>query len=112
MGSSHGGLIRLLGCFRASPTASEKLDMDFGGPARLCRSVTEEDNDRLALAKALSTQAGMLFEDASSEVILVGDLSADALRQTLLGALDMHMRAGIFLEAAVSLLPPHEQAQR
>lgn len=69
------------------------------------------DPDRLALAKALSTQAGMLFEDASAEAILVGGLQPDKLREMLLRVLDMNMRAGVFLEAAVSLLASWKQDQ-
>lgn len=62
------------------------------------------DPDRLALAKALSTQAGMLFEDASAEAILVGNLTAGELGATLDGVRDMHVRAGVFLKAAAALL--------
>lgn len=62
------------------------------------------DLDWLALARALSTQAGMLFEDASATVILVGNLKTDDLRETLTQALDINMRAGNFLEAASALI--------
>lgn len=71
----------------------------------------DNEADRLALAKALSSQAGMLFEDASAEAIMVGDLGPDQLRQMLYRALDMNMRAGVFLEAAANLLVPREKLQ-
>jgi hypothetical protein len=66
--------------------------------------VSDDETDRLALAKALSTQAGMLFEDASSEALLVGSQSPGELRKMLSRALDMNMRAGVYLEAALLLI--------
>ncbi|MGE3150509.1 MAG: hypothetical protein AB7K04_15745 [Pseudorhodoplanes sp.] len=71
--------------------------------------MSDDDTDRLAVAKALSTQAGMLFEDASAGAIMVGDLQVNGLRQRLSQILDMNMRAGVFLEAAVNLLVPQER---
>lgn len=70
----------------------------------LGRHVTDDDRDRLKLARALSTQAGMLFEDASTEALLIGALGPDELLVRLNKLLAVNGRAEATLNAARVLL--------
>ena len=62
------------------------------------------DDDQLDLARALATRAGMLFEDASITVILIGKIDAEELRGRIGEARTMIERADTFLRAAGALL--------
>lgn len=77
--------------------------MDRGCQVSLGRHVTEDERDRLKLAQALSTQAGMLFEDASSEALLIGALGPGELRVRVNDLLSVNGRAEAMLNAAQAL---------
>ncbi|MGQ0589126.1 MAG: hypothetical protein ACT4N8_06285 [Sphingosinicella sp.] len=62
------------------------------------------DPDRLALARGLSTQAGMLLEDASAQAVLVGRSSVRELRQRVIEVRSANRNAETLLAAAASLL--------
>lgn len=66
--------------------------------------MTHDENTKLELARALLTQAGMLFEDASPEAILVGGLGSAELRTRVQELLAVNERAGAILKAAEALL--------
>lgn len=66
--------------------------------------MTDDENTRLELVRQLLTQAGMLFEDASAEAILVGELSPAELKARVQELLVVNERAGAILRAAEALL--------
>lgn len=76
----------------------------MGAECRLVTVVTEDEDARLEIARALLTQAGMLFEDASAEAILVGALAPAELRVRVKELLVANERAGAMLNAARGLL--------
>lgn len=67
-------------------------------------AVTDDEKTGLELARALLTQAGMLFEDASAEAILVGGLGPAELKARAQELLAVNERAGAILKAAEALL--------
>ena len=65
---------------------------------------SEPDEETLELARALSTRAGMLLEDATAQVVLVGDLDAEALCSAITEARRMLGQARQLLDSAAVLL--------
>jgi hypothetical protein len=78
--------------------------MDFVRLSHMCPHMDEEADDRLALSKALSTQVGMICEDASAKAILVGHLELEGLSTVLLEIRQMLNKAEIIAAAASALL--------
>lgn len=66
--------------------------------------MTGADDDPLDLARNLATRAGMLFEDASVQIILTGKLGAAELRSRIQQTRSMIDRADSLLRAAEDLL--------
>jgi hypothetical protein len=64
------------------------------------------DEDRLDLIRKLSTQAGMIFEDASVKALVIGGCSAEELHAVVSEVRDMAERASVMLAAAEALFEP------
>lgn len=67
-------------------------------------AVTDDENARLELVRALLTQTGMLFEDASAEAILVGGLGPAELRARVQELLVVNERVGAILKGAAAVI--------
>ena len=78
--------------------------MDCGRQVSLGHLMTEDERDRLKIARALSTQAGMLFEDASADAVMIGALGPAELRNRVNSLLTVNGRAEAVLKAARALL--------
>lgn len=78
--------------------------MDCRRQVSLGHHVTEDERDRLTATQALSTQAGMLFEDASAEALLIGALAPTEFQVRVNKLLSVNRRAEAMLSAARVLL--------
>jgi len=72
--------------------------------ACVCLVSGEVDPDRLELARALSTQAGMQLENVCSRAILVGGMSAADLARTVGEVRSANRKVEVLLAAAAVLL--------
>ena len=108
MPSRSTGPGRLGRCFqrRVSDVAqSAKRDVDLRRLPAMCGAMASEvDNDALELSRTLCTRAGMLLEDASAKVILIGDLEQEQLRSAIWDARTMIGQADALLAAAETII--------
>ena len=72
-------------------------------PAMSGAMAFETDADTIELSRALCTRAGMLLEDASAKVVLVGDLELEQLGPVIRDARAMAARAYALLAAAEAI---------
>ena len=79
--------------------------MDLRGLRAMCGAMAREvDNVVLELRRALCTRAGMLLEDASAKVILVGGLEQEQLHSVIREARAMIAQADALLAAAEAII--------
>jgi hypothetical protein len=79
--------------------------MDLGRHPATCGAMAGEvDNEVIELSRALCTRAGMLLEEASAKVILVGELRPEQLRSTIQEARSMTGQADGLLAAAETMI--------
>ena len=78
-------------------------------PAMSGAMALETDADTLELSRALCTRAGMLLEDTSARVILVGHLKPSELNAAITEARIKAGRAELMLAAAKTMLGQPER---
>jgi hypothetical protein len=82
-----------------------KLDIDYHGGSPMSGVMTEEPNDdSLQLCRALCTKAGMLCEDISPLLILLGGVDRFQMRTAIRKAREVNDEVGQLLAAAEALV--------